>query len=404
MLESHYELLEPLGMGGMGTVYRARRRATGELVAVKVLSADAAGNSLLRTRFEQEYAAGTRLQHPHLVRVLECDTQCDRPYMAMELVEGQSLGERITREGPLPEKEAVRIIVQIAGAVREAHRMHLIHRDIKPDNILLNRDGQAKLTDLGLVKDLSGDTNLTSAGSGLGTIAYVAPEQFESAKSADIRSDIYSLGATLYHALTGVPPFRGRVSLVILTKKMKNDFPNPLSLLPSLSLHVHWAICKALNSCADKRQQSCEEFIASLGSVAASGGADTVIDIDEKEIAGVDEDPNRRRAFRFPVDTTVACGSVSNFGIRLQGEMQDVSLTGVQLRLPRRFEPGATLCMDILDAQGEAIAAQRVKVRWVKKIADQEWAIGCAFDRTISEDELNKLLGNPRSTVVFHQF
>ena len=403
MLESHYELLEPLGMGGMGTVYRARRRATGEMVAVKVMTEVAADNASLRTRFEQEYAAGTRLQHPHLVRVLDCDMQCERPYMAMDLVEGQSLGERITREGPLPEKEALRIIVQISGAVQKAHQCRMIHRDIKPDNILLNRVGQAKLTDLGLVKDLNVDTNLTSAGSGLGTIAYVAPEQFESARNADTRSDIYSLGATLYHALTGVAPFRGRVNLVILRKKLQNDFPNPLSFAPSLSLHVHWAICKALDSCPDKRQQSCEEFVASLSNATAPVGADREGDIEE-EIAGPEDDPERRRAFRFPVDTTVACGPMSSSEVRHLGEMQDVSLTGVQLRLPRRFEPGATLSMDILDPRGVVMIAQWVKVRWVKKIADREWVLGCAFAQEISEDEMNKLLGNPLTTVVFQQF
>ena len=403
MLESHYELLEPLGKGGMGTVYRARRRATGEMVAVKVMTEDAAGNTLLRTRFEQEYAAGMRLQHPHLVRVLDCDMQCERPYMAMELVEGQSLGERITQKGPLSERNALRIIIQIAGAVREAHQIHLVHRDIKPDNILLNQDGQAKLTDLGLVKDLSVDTKLTSTGAGLGTIAYVAPEQFENAVCADVRSDIYSLGATLYHALTGVAPFRGRVNLVILTKKLQNDFPKPNSLIPSLSPHIQEAICKALDNCADKRQQSCEEFIASLGYPDSAVRPDSDSDIGGGEIAGPEEDPNRRRAFRFPVGTSVACGSLSNSGVRLQGEMQDVSLTGVQLRLPRRFEPGATLCIDILDPNG-GVMARWVKVRWVKKIADQEWAFGCAFEQSISEDELNKLLGNPRGTVVFQNY
>src|SRR4051812_43869914 len=115
MLESHYELLEPLGTGGMGTVYRARRRATGEGVAVKVMSEAAAGNPLLRTRFEQEHAAGTRLRHPHLVRVLDLDIRCDRPYLVMEFVEGESLGERIRREGPLSEEQALRVIAEVAG-------------------------------------------------------------------------------------------------------------------------------------------------------------------------------------------------------------------------------------------------------------------------------------------------
>ena len=395
MLENHYELLGPLGTGGMGKVFRARRRATGEMVAVKIMTELAAGNASLRTRFEQEYAAGIRLQHPHLVRVLDHNVHCERPYLVMELVDGPSLGERIAGEGPLSEEQAFRMIVQIASAVGEAHRFNLIHRDIKPDNILLNRDGQAKLADLGLVKDLSVDTNLTSAGSGLGTIAYVAPEQFENAKSADVRSDIYSLGATLYHALTGVAPFRGRVALVVLSKKLRNDFLQPLRLVPSLSPHVDRAIRKALDNCADDRQQSCEEFIASLGDVAALGGVRVEEDIELPE-----EDSDRRSAFRYPVGTDIICGPSSGSAVRLVGELQDVSLTGVQFRLPRRFEPGTTLCMDICDARGVAMAARSVKIHWVKKIADQEWAFGCAFEREISEGELKDFLGNHESTIV----
>ena len=400
MLETRYKLLNTLGQGGMGTVHRARHLATGEMVAIKVMSEEAARNDLLRTRFEQEFAAGFRIRHPHLVRVLGCNTRCERPYLVMELVEGESLGERIKRSGPLAEKDALRIIVQIAGAVREAHSLNLVHRDIKPDNILLDQAGEAKLTDLGLVKDLSFDTNLTSAGSGLGTIAYVAPEQFENAKSADIRSDIYGLGATLYHALTGLAPFRGRVNLVILTKKLRNDFPSPTTLVPSLSPHVDRAIRKSLDHRAERRQQTCDEFIASLGDASSPIQEDVDPVIAWHGIAESEAEPQRRKAFRFPVGTPVVCGHPANPGLRLRGELQDVSLTGVQLRLPRRFEPGATLCMDIHDAEGFAITDQRVTIRWVKQVAEREWLAGCGFEREISEEELDDLLGNPGRTAV----
>src|SRR5262249_21557363 len=145
------------------------------------------------------------------------------PYMVMEFVDGPSLGDRIEREGRLPEAEAVRVITQVAQALHHAHRQQVIHRDVKPDNILLAADGRAKLTDLGLAKDCEAGPALTRASTGLGTPNFMAPEQFRDAKNADPRCDIYSLGATLYMAITGELPFRARGPLNVWTKKRNNE-------------------------------------------------------------------------------------------------------------------------------------------------------------------------------------
>ena len=137
-----FELLESVGSGGMGTVYRARHGQTGEIVAVKVMAADAASNPLLLKRFKQEFAAACRLNHPHMVQGLDFAEENGQPYLVMEFVDGQNLGERIKQQGCLSANEALPIFRQVASALQAAHQQKLIHRDIKPENILLSKDGK----------------------------------------------------------------------------------------------------------------------------------------------------------------------------------------------------------------------------------------------------------------------
>ena len=219
----------------MATVYRGRRRETGQIVAIKVMEPTFASNAVLVKRFEQEYAAAPRLRHPNIVQVWDCGQDDGRPYLVMEFIDGENPGPRIKRQGPPPEAEAVRIILQVADGLHAAHRLQMVHRDVKTENILLSKDGQAKLSDLGLIKCLENGEPLTKTRTCLGTIAFVAPEQFEDAKRADQRADIYGLGATLYHAVTGVLPFEGKRNLQILRKKIQNDFAPPRRLVPGLS-------------------------------------------------------------------------------------------------------------------------------------------------------------------------
>src|SRR5262245_41733651 len=202
-----FQVLEAVGEGGMATVYKAQHPDTQEIVAIKLVRPEIAGKDLLLKRFEQEFRVASKLDHPNMVRALGFGQEGRSPYIVMEFVDGESLGDRILREGGLPESEAVDIVVQVAEALHSAHEHGLIHRDLKPDNILLTRTGQAKLADLGLVKDVDSGLNLTRTGRGLGTPSFMAPEQFSDAKNANVRSDIYSLGATLYMVVTGHLPF-----------------------------------------------------------------------------------------------------------------------------------------------------------------------------------------------------
>lgn len=259
-----YEILALIAEGGMGTVYRARHRETGELVAVKVFPASMANNSVLLQRFEQEFRAASRLTHPNIVRALEFGRDGKVPYIVMELVEGESLGQRVERDGRLPEAEAVAYMVQVAQGLHQAHQQGIIHRDVKPDNILVDGRGQAKLADLGLVKDLDADLDLTRTGRGLGTPHFMAPEQFRNAKHADVRCDIYSLGATLYMLVTGQLPFRGCTPLEAWIRKVHNDLPSPRQLRPDLSERVDWAIRRAMSADPNKRPGNCREFVEDL--------------------------------------------------------------------------------------------------------------------------------------------
>ena len=178
-----YDILAKIAEGGMGTVYKGRHRMTGQIVAIKIVPPSAARNPTLLKRFEREFTAARNLDHPNIVKAIEFDGDCPTPFLVMEFVDGESLGQRIERDGRLPEDEALRLITQICQGLYKAHRKGLVHRDVKPDNILLNRDGQAKLTDLGLVKDAAEDNNLTKTGRGLGTPHFMAPEQFKAPRT-----------------------------------------------------------------------------------------------------------------------------------------------------------------------------------------------------------------------------
>src|SRR5581483_647806 len=252
----NYDLIEKIAEGGMGGVYRARNRLTGEIVAIKIMPAHMAANPVLLKRFEQEFRAASKLDHPNIVRALDFGGGVT-PFLVMEFVEGESLGQKIERDGKMPEAEAIRIIAQVAQGLHRAHKQNIIHRDVKPDNILLRPDGVAKLADLGLVKETDTDLNLTKTGRGLGTPHFMAPEQFRNAKNADIRCDIYSLGATLYMMVTGELPFRSNGPLDAWMKKIQNDLTPPRRLVPSLSERIDWAIMRAMSADPDKRPDTC---------------------------------------------------------------------------------------------------------------------------------------------------
>jgi len=268
-----YDLFSKLGQGSMGTVYKARDRETNRVVAVKIMSPETAGNDVLLKRFEQEFHAANVLDHPNIVRALDYCAAGPAPYLVMEFVDGEALCDKIDRQGALPEGQALLLIAQVCQALNVAHQSGIIHRDVKPDNILVSADGQAKLTDLGLIKGTQVDLELTKTGHGLGTPHYMAPEQFRDAKNVDVRSDIYSLGATLYAMVTGKVPFQSAGPLETWMKKVNNELVAPRVLVPALSEQVERVIRRAMAADPNQRQGSCQEFVNDLlGRDAAPGG------------------------------------------------------------------------------------------------------------------------------------
>lgn len=259
-----YDLLQQIGEGGMGTVFKGKHRMTGAIVAIKIVPANMTTNQVLLKRFENEYRAASKLNHPNVIRALDFGQLSNRPYLVMEFVDGETVGEKLEREGKITEEESIRIISLAAKGLQEAHSQGLIHRDIKPDNIMVTRDGQVKLADLGLVKETEADMNLTRTGRGLGTPHFMSPEQFRNAKNADVRCDIYSLGATLYMMVTGKLPFEGCGPLDAWMKKVHNDIAPARKLNPKLSEKIDAAIQRSMSPDPKLRQGTCDEFVGDL--------------------------------------------------------------------------------------------------------------------------------------------
>jgi len=254
-------LLRLLGRGGMGSVWLAET-PEGEKVAVKVLDASLAGQRTYLTRFFREAQAATRLQHEGIVRGLAVGESAGHYYYAMEFVEGETAGEVLEREGPLPPKRATEIILEVAKALAYAHQQGIIHRDIKPDNIMLTAQGRAKLADLGLARLVQSElTQLTASGTAMGTPTYMAPEQCRDAKRADARSDIYSLGATWYHLLVGSPPFTGGSALEVMQKHVKEPLRWPRDIQTRVPRPVVLTIERMMSKAPNNRIQTMEEVV-----------------------------------------------------------------------------------------------------------------------------------------------
>ena len=231
-----YEILGVLGKGSMGTVYRARQLSVDRIVALKVPRSDLVSDPKFVERFLREARAAARLNHRSIAMVFDAGRSDGNYYMAMEYVEGVSLRTIVSRRGPLDELEALRIAIKVAQALEAAHAHHIIHRDIKPGNILVTAGGAPKLVDLGLAQNLaSQEASISTTGMAVGTPNYISPEQIMGQRDLDGRCDVYALGATLYMILTGQPPFPGRTAAMVYARHLRDPVPDPRRLNPRLS-------------------------------------------------------------------------------------------------------------------------------------------------------------------------
>jgi serine/threonine-protein kinase len=269
-----YLLVEKLGAGGMGAVYRAERKSDGETVALKILPRSKATDEEFLTRFEQEARAAFELSHPNIVRALDMGQADGYHYIAMEFVDGRDLFSMLEERGKLTVPEAVEIAVQMAEALDHAHGERLVHRDIKPDNILINKQGVAKLTDLGLVMEeapAGGRPRITKRGLAMGTPFYFSPEQARGEEDIDIRSDIYALGATLYEMVTGKPPFEGESAAQVMLQHIQEDVISPKDIDRSLPDGLCRVIEKMMAKDREDRYQDPAELLGDLRLLAEGG-------------------------------------------------------------------------------------------------------------------------------------
>jgi tRNA A-37 threonylcarbamoyl transferase component Bud32 len=260
-----FEIIERLGQGGMGAVYKARQISLGRTVAIKTLQSSLAGDANYIARFRQEAVAAAGLSHPNLVQVHAAGESDGLHWFAMEYIEGESAQARLKREGRLEPLEAIAITMHVATALDYGWRKAaLIHRDIKPDNIFLSSDGGVKLGDLGLAKSAGQATGLTATGAIMGTPHYMSPEQLEAVKDTDLRSDIYSLGCTLYHLLSGKPPYVGNSSAAVMVKHLSDPVPDMSAIWREPPAELARAVGKMMQKQPADRQQSYGEVMADL--------------------------------------------------------------------------------------------------------------------------------------------
>jgi len=270
-------LTELLGQGGCGLVFRALHQGLNIPVAVKVLQRQAlAGHAEVYQRLRTEARLLAQLNHPSIVRVLDFEDDPTWPYIVLEFVEGFSLAELILQSGALRLHRAVKIITQIAGGLAAARKLGIVHRDVKPANILLTKDGSAKLADLGLAMVVEGGLSAESLGLGrqrddlAGTLAYMAPDQFSSSALVDHRADIYGLGATFYHAVTGQPPFSGGTPMEVMLKHVQESAVPPHHLVPELDPGASAVILRMMAKEPTQRHATYEELLADLWRLPAA--------------------------------------------------------------------------------------------------------------------------------------
>ena len=264
-LAGRYSLMRELGQGGMGAVFLGKDVKLGREVAIKVLPPTTRAY-LGSERFQREVQLVARLSHPHIVPLFEADEVDGFLYYVMEYVEGESLAQRLERQGPLPFDEAVRIIAEVGDALQYAHEHGIVHRDIKPANILLS-GGHARVTDFGIAKSVAeseeGQT-LTGTGVTVGTAAYMSPEQASGERRIDARSDVYALAAVLYEMLAGEPPFTGPNAQAIVARILV-DAPRAVrTIRPNVPGHVDQALLAGLAKVAADRPPSARAFVDSL--------------------------------------------------------------------------------------------------------------------------------------------
>ena len=260
MIGDRYEILEKIGTGGMSDVYKAKDHKLNRFVAVKVLKQEFSENANFVSKFRIEAQAAAGLAHPNIVNVYDVGEEDGIYYIVMELVEGITLKKYIEKKSRLSVKEAISIAIQVSMGIEAAHNNHIIHRDIKPQNIIISKEGKVKVTDFGIAKAATSNTITSNV---MGSVHYTSPEQARGGYS-DEKSDIYSLGITMYEMLTGRVPFNGETTVAIAIKHIQEEMPSPREYVPEIPVSVEQIVFKCCQKSPDRRYQSMGELIVDL--------------------------------------------------------------------------------------------------------------------------------------------
>lgn len=260
IIGDRYEILEKIGTGGMSDVYKAKDHKLNRLVAVKVLKQEFSENANFVSKFRIEAQAAAGLMHPNIVNVYDVGEENGIYYIVMELVEGITLKKYIEKKARLSVKEAVSIAIQVSMGIEAAHNNHIIHRDIKPQNIIISKEGKVKVTDFGIAKAATSNTITSNV---MGSVHYTSPEQARGGYS-DEKSDIYSLGITMFEMLTGRVPFNGETTVAIAIKHIQEEMPSPREYVSEIPISVEQIVFKCCQKSPDRRYQSMGELIADL--------------------------------------------------------------------------------------------------------------------------------------------
>ncbi|MCI9314951.1 MAG: Stk1 family PASTA domain-containing Ser/Thr kinase [Lachnospiraceae bacterium] len=281
LIGDRYEILEKIGTGGMSDVYKAKDHKLNRFVAVKVLKQEFSENANFVSKFRIEAQAAAGLMHPNIVNVYDVGEEGGIYYIVMELVEGITLKKYIEKKARLSVKEAISIAIQVSMGIEAAHNNHIIHRDIKPQNIIISKEGKVKVTDFGIAKAATSNTITSNV---MGSVHYTSPEQARGGYS-DEKSDIYSLGITMFEMLTGRVPFNGETTVAIAIKHIQEELPSPRDYVSEIPISVEQIVWKCCQKSPDRRYQSMAELIVDLKQSLLNPDEDFVKVIDPDEEA-----------------------------------------------------------------------------------------------------------------------
>lgn len=332
IIQNRYEIVEEVGSGGMSVVYKAKCHVLNRYVAIKVLKPEFADDKSFVSKFRIEAQSAAGLSHPNIVNVFDVGEENGFHYIVMELVEGITLKEYIQQNGRLPYATALNFITQICSGIEVAHEHHTIHRDIKPQNIIVSRNGTLKVTDFGIAKAATSNTIASSA---MGSVHYISPEQARGGYS-DERSDIYSLGITMYEMLTGRVPFEGENNVTVALMHIQSEIIPPREYYPDIPIGIERIVLKATQKKPEKRYLTTSAMLSDLKKIALDPNANVgitnamvsdsapTIQISEEEVAAINNAADRQNGISvFPVNNQTRSQELEEANQALQSLYDD---------------------------------------------------------------------------------